>query len=150
MNMQRIFMIVLFFIYSMKAQAQTEVDTASLRIAVEKFMNASDSSDLDTIFKTYAPNFLNVRVVDDGTIIRLNKDQMISILSTMSGKVGPTRSTAIQHIEVIGNEGYVLLTRIKDLGNGWEPMFYSLVWKKEDGKWLFLREFVHQKSSPKK
>lgn len=124
--------------------------SASLRIAVEKFMYASDSSDLDTIFKTYAPNFLNVRVVDDGTIIRLNKDQMISILSTMSGNVGPTRSTAIKHIEVIGNEGYVLLTRIKDLGNGWEPMFYSLVWKKEDGKWLFLREFVHQKSSPKK
>jgi hypothetical protein len=29
-----------------------------------------------------------------------------------------------------------------------EPMFYSLVWKRQDGTWRLLREFVHQKSAP--
>jgi hypothetical protein len=45
---------------------------------------------------------------------------------------------------------FVLLTRIKDLGHGREPMFYTLVWKRHDGGWRLLREYVHQKSIPKR
>ena len=66
------------------------------------------------------------------------------------GHVIPTKETTIHHAEVIGDTGYVLLTRVKDLGHGWEPMFYSLVWRKHDGEWRLLREFVHQKSIPKR
>jgi hypothetical protein len=50
---------------------------------------------------------------------------------------------------LIGDTGLVLMTRVKDLGNGWEPMFYNLVWKRQNGQWRLLREFVHQKSAPR-
>jgi hypothetical protein len=62
----------------------------------------------------------------------------------------PTKETVIHHAEVVGDPGFVLMTRVKDLGSGWEPMYYSLVWRKRDGKWELLREFVHQRSVPKR
>ena len=29
-------------------------------------------------------------------------------------------------------------------------MFYTLVWKRDGGDWRLLREYVHQKSIPKR
>jgi hypothetical protein len=51
--------------------------------------------------------------------------------------------------EPLSVTGFVLLTRIKNIGNGWEPMFYNLVWKKQGSNWRLFREFVHQRSIPK-
>jgi hypothetical protein len=65
------------------------------------------------------------------------------------GKAIPTKETTIHHVDVVGDDGFVLLTRVKNLGSGWEPMFYSLVWKKRDGEWRLVREFVHQRTMPK-
>ena len=64
---------------------------------------------------------------------------------TRQSKLG---ETTIHHAELVGDTGLILMTRVKDLGNGWEPMFYNLLWKKQDGDWRLLREFVHQKSAP--
>ena len=48
----------------------------------------------------------------------------------------------------LGNTALVLVTRVKDLGNGWEPLFYSLLWTRQDLTWRLSREFVHQRTVP--
>ena len=81
--------------------------------------------------------------------MRLDRDQLLSIFGRAGGHHIPTKSTTIQHVDVDGDTGFVLLTRIKDLGNGWQPMFYSLVWKWQGEQWLLSREFVHQRRLPR-
>jgi hypothetical protein len=84
--------------------------------------------------------------------VQLTREQMLRFWKGARGlttaPLFPTKETKIHHVEVVGETGFVLLTRTKDLGRGWEPMFYSLVWRRQDGEWKLLREFVHQRSLP--
>jgi ketosteroid isomerase-like protein len=122
--------------------------TADLERAVERFIEAGDRSDLSTISSMYDPDFTNVRVADTGAVTHLTRAQILSILER-GGVRAPTQSTSIHHVDILGNMGLVLLTRVKDLGGGWEPMFYSLIWRRQGNEWLLLREFVHQRSMPR-
>ena len=139
----------------MKAQGNIEV---SLRDAVEHFIEAADKGDIKTVAATYAPEFMCVRVADEGGFVQLTREQMLAFFrnatgSLPAGQTGthsiPTQKTTIHYAEALGDAGFVLLTRIKNIGNGWEPMFYNLVWKRQGSDWRLLREFVHQKSIPK-
>jgi ketosteroid isomerase-like protein len=127
-----------------------------LQRVVEQFVKALDNGDVAAVAATYSPEFLSVRVADSGGFVRLSRAQILAILKPpeAGGVPGvqfiPTKETVIHHAEVVGDPGFVLMTRVKDLGSGWEPMYYSLVWRKRDGKWELLREFVHQRSVPKR
>jgi len=130
----------------------------SLRDAVEHFIEAADKGDVKTVAGTYAPEFICVRVADEGGFVQLTREQMLAFFrnatsSLPGGQPGahsiPTQKTTIHYAEALGDTGFVLLTRIKNIGNGWEPMFYNLVWKRQGSDWRLLREFVHQKSIPK-
>jgi hypothetical protein len=124
--------------------------TEDLKYAVEHFIQAADRSDTAKVAGMYDSRFINCRVSDAGEFVRLDRNQLLSFMERAAGPHFPTRSTTIHHVEVVGDTGFVLLTRIKDLGNGWEPMFYSLVWSRQDGDWRLLREYVHQRSLPKR
>ena len=97
-------------------------------------------------------------MADEGGFAKLSREQMLGFFGRPGAAQAkgpaahaiPTKETTIHYAEVLGDTGYVLLTRIKDLGKGWEPMFYTLVWKHSGGEWHLLREFVHQKSIPKR
>jgi ketosteroid isomerase-like protein len=141
----------------LKMKAQGNIDI-SLRDAVEHFIEAADRGDVKIVAATYAPEFMCVRVADEGGFVQLTREQMLAFWrnatsSPPAGQPGthsiPTQKTTIHYAEALGDTGFVLLTRIKNIGNGWEPMFYSLVWKRQDSNWRLLREFVHQKSIPK-
>jgi len=130
-----------------------------LRDTTARFLASADSADTATLAETYDRNFFCVRIADDGGFVRLSREQMLNFLdhavkdaTSRAGRTGhaavQTRETAIHHAEIIGDTALVLMTRVKNLGNGWEPMFYNLVWKKQNGHWRLLREFVHQKSTP--
>lgn len=133
-------------------------DEAALRQAVGRFIESADKGDVAAITAAYDPEFTCVRVADEGGFARLSREQMLGIFGRAAargkGKAGghaiPTKETTIHHTEAIGDTGFVLLTRVKDLGHGWEPMFYTLVWKRDGGEWRLLREYVHQKSIPKR
>jgi len=124
-----------------------------------RFLASADSADTVSLAEIYDQNFSCVRIADDGGFVRLSREQMLTFLEqavkdavarpTGSGHAAvQTRETIIHHAELVGDTGFMLMTRVKDLGNGWEPMFYNLVWK-QDGQWRLLREFVHQKSIPR-
>ena len=143
------------------AGAKADGDAAaSLRRAANLFIEAADKADAAAIAATYEPDFTCVRVADEGGFARLSREQMLGFFNRPGGQAKaqpkgavhaiPTKETTIHHAEVIGDTGYVLLTRIKDLGHGWEPMFYTLVWRKHGDDWRLLREYVHQKSIPKR
>jgi ketosteroid isomerase-like protein len=141
----------------LRMKAQGNIDS-SLRDAVERFIEAADHGDVATVAATYAPEFMSVRVADEGGFVQFTREQMLAFWrnatsSLPAGQPGahsiPTQKTTIHYAEVLGDTGFVLLTRIKNIGNGWEPMFYNLVWKRQDSNWRLLREFVHQKSIPK-
>jgi hypothetical protein len=119
----------LLVLFSNIAVGQSTADTTSLRQSVNAFMEASDKANIAVISAMYDPTFENVRVADQGGVISLSRAQILNILQMPGRPVIPTQSTTIAHLEVIGDMGFVLLIRVKDLGNGWEPMFYSLVWR---------------------
>jgi hypothetical protein len=135
--------------------SQRTLDPELQRVVVQ-FATAVDNGNVAAIAAAYSPEFLNVRVADDGGFARLSRAQILAMLKApeAGGAAGvqsiPTKETIIHHAEVIGEMGFVLITRLKDLGSGWEPMYYSLVWRKRDGKWELLREFVHQRSVPQR
>jgi ketosteroid isomerase-like protein len=150
--------LIFTFVGALRAQAPPPQSqqrlNPELQRAVEQFAKAVDDGDVAAVAAAYSPEFLNVRVADDGGFVELNRDQILALLKPETGRTAgvnsiPTRNTIIHHAEVIGDMGFVLVTREKDLGTGWEPMYYSLVWRKRAGKWELLREFVHQRTVPK-
>jgi Domain of unknown function (DUF4440) len=130
------------------------ISGSGLRETVESFLSAADTANVDRLAAAYAPDFACIRVADAGGFVQLTADQMLSFLrraksgQTVVGHAVPTQSTKIYHTEILGDSAIVLLTRTKDLGNGWEPLFYTLLWKCEAGSWHLHREIVHQKSAP--
>jgi hypothetical protein len=126
---------------------------AEFEQVVERFVAAADTGDAAALGAVYSPDFLNFRVADDGGLAWLTGAQILSILEVSKNHAPPTRDTVIHRAEVVGDSGYVLMTRMKDLGHGWEPMFHTLIWglhwDETGGRWLLLREFVHQKSFPR-
>jgi len=138
---------------SPKSHSAESVSDATLRQTVESFLAAADSADADRLATAYSPDFLCVRVADAGGFARLTAEQMLSFLRrATSGKVVdhavPTKNSTIHHVEILGDSAIVLITRTKDLGNGWEPIFYTLLWRNENSAWHLQREIVHQKSIP--
>lgn len=97
----------------------------------------------------YHPEFAGIRVADDGGFAHLSREQMVAFWHRPAIHTLPTRETTIDFTETNGDTGYALLTRTKDLGNGWEPLFYCLVWKRlADNTWRLWREYVHRRSAP--
>jgi len=124
--------------------------------ASEQFLRSVDNGDGERVQAAYDPEFSCVRVADSGGFAQLSRSRMLAFFARESGKEGrsighaiPTGETMLYRAEVIGDFGFVLLTRRKDLGSGWEPMFYCLIWKRDEGQWKLVREFVHQRTVPK-
>jgi hypothetical protein len=132
-------------------------DTNALKQALKTFMEKADSGKYDEIVPYYDSGFLSIRVVDAGQVIRMDYQQMLYFWKMLAGrKISSgvntggivTQKTTVHYIEISGSTGYILMTRIKDLGHGPEPMFYNLIWINKAGKWYLLREIVHQKTLP--
>lgn len=140
---------------TMEIRTNGKLDTG-LQRAVERFIASADKVDVGAVAALYDPAFACVRVADAGGFVHLTREQMLSFWrragrhpKASGGHPVPTRETVLHHAEVIGDTGFILLTRVKDLGSGWEPMYYTLVWKKQGSDWLLLREFVHQRTVPR-
>ena len=77
-----------------------------LQDTVQRFIKAVDTGDVATVRTTYSPEFLNVRVAEDGGFVRLNGDQILGILkSAGAGHSIPTKDTVIHHAEVSATWG---------------------------------------------
>jgi len=133
--------------------SQISVSDTDLRQTLDRFLGAADAVDLDAIAAIYTADFLCVRVADEGGFAHLTREQMLSFLKQATsgeakGHSVPVKNSVIHHAEILGNTALVLITRVKDLGNGWEPLFYSLLWTRQDLTWRLSREFVHQRTVP--
>jgi ketosteroid isomerase-like protein len=120
----------------------------SLRAAVEAFAAAVDRGDAAAADLFYAPDFDCWRVPDEGAAIRIPRSVMLGAIAAAGKAYAPTRATMIDCVELFGDLGTVLLRRVKDLGGGWETMGYCLLWRFEQGRWRFVREYVHQRTLP--
>jgi len=133
-------------------------DTSSLMNAFRDFIQQVDSGRSDQAIAYYDSAFISIRVVDAGQFIKMDYQQMISFWNMQKNRQKSTsgfshmaiknQNTIIHFVEIIGNTGYVIMTRIKDLGSGFEPLFYNLIWINKNGKWYLLREIVHQRTLP--
>jgi hypothetical protein len=133
-------------------------DSNLLKQALLDFMAKADSGKINDVIAYYDSHFLSVRIVDAGQFIKMDYAQMVGFWKSMAarmtsaGNVHPavivTQKTTIHYMEILSDTAYVLMTRIKDLGNGPEPMFYNLVWVNKNNHWYLLREFVHQRTMP--
>lgn len=142
----------------------TAQSDAALRDALARFLGAADVGDFATAEAIYDAGFTCVRVADAGGFVRLSREQMLAFWRRAVADAGEaaargggastahatvtTRATTVHHVEVTGDDALVLLTREKDLGAGFEPLFYTLAWRRADGAWRLRREFVHQRSAP--
>src|SRR5262249_2062478 len=127
---------------------------SDLRKTAETFLFSADTANLDGLAATYAPDFKCIRVADAGGFVELSADQMLSFMRrAVTGQANvrhsvPTSKTTIHHTEIFGDSAIILLTRMKDLANGYEPLFYTLLWQRTNSAWRLQREIVHQKSAP--
>lgn len=119
-----------------------------LRETVEAFLSAVDQGDAEAVASFYDPSFACVRVADSGGFASLSRAQMLSIFKG-EGRAPGLRRLTVSETKVwhVDEDGYVILTRTKDLGRGPEPLFYTLVWRRGE-TWRLTREFVHQRSAP--
>ena len=136
-----------------RGSGKVSISDNELRQTLERFLGAADSVDVDAIAEIYAPDFLCVRVADEGGLTHLTREQMLNFLRQATsgapqGHSVPVKSSVVHHAEIFGNTSLVLITRVKDLGNGWEPLFYTLFWTQHDSSWRLSREFVHQRTIP--
>jgi len=68
-----------------------------------------------------APDFLCVRVADEGGLAHLTREQMLGFLKQATsgaphGHSVPVKNSVVHHAEILGNTALVLITRVKDLG----------------------------------
>jgi hypothetical protein len=135
-------------------------DSILLNIALTTFLHSVDSGKVEAVISFYDSGFVSIRVVDQGPLIKMDRQQMINFWKMVTGKKPAgtpginykaitVEKTTVHFTEIIGDMAYVLLTRIKDLGSGPEPMFYNLVWKKRGNNWFLFREIVHQRTLPR-
>lgn len=143
--------------YSLNTQFNDLPDTNSLKIALLNYMEDVDSGKYEKIIPFYDSAFLSIRVVDAGEFIKMDYKQMVYFWNMQIKKQTTksfdhhsitTQKTTIHYMEILGDTGYVLLARIKNLGNGLEPMFYTLIWINKNDRWYLFREIVHQRSMP--
>jgi hypothetical protein len=133
-------------------------DTSSLMNAFRDFIQQVDSGKSERVIAYYDSAFVSIRVVDAGQFIKMDYQQMISFWNMQMNRQKTAngfshmaiknQNTSIHFVEILGNTGYVIMTRIKDLGSGFEPLFYNLIWVNKNGKWYLLREIVHQRTLP--
>ena len=137
---------------------QDYADSDLLVKTLQDFMQKADSEKYAEVIPYYDSNFVSIRVVDSGPFIKMNYSQMVSFWKmqatrqpsskSFNHKAIINQSSTVNNIEILGNTAYVLLTRVKDLGSGPEPMFYVLIWTFKKGKWYLFREIVHQRTMP--
>ena len=68
-----------------------------------------------------APDFLCVRVADEGGLAHLTREQMLGFLKQATsgaphGHSVPVKNSVVHHAEILGNTALVPITRVKDLG----------------------------------
>lgn len=131
--------------------------SSDLKEVVEQYVKAAGEGDHETLAATYSPDFSHVWVADDGGQAELTGEQILFILkaTAKTWRPRPARETKIHRAEIhrASNHagelacewGEVLVTRLRDLGAGWEPEFLTQIWRKMAGKWLLSREFVHRR-----
>src|SRR5437016_5785034 len=66
--------------------AQGRIDS-SLQEAVAHFITAADQGDLATIVSIYDPEFMCVRVADEGGFVQLTREQMIGFWKNAIGNL---------------------------------------------------------------
>ncbi len=133
-------------------------DSNLLKQTLKTFMDKADSAEYAALIPYYDSGFLSLRVVDEGPFIKMDYKQMIAFWNMQLNRQQTANSfnhrdiingkTTIYYIEISGDTATVILTRIKDLGKGPEPMFYDLTWINKNNKWYLFREIVHQRTMP--
>src|SRR5882762_3703247 len=83
------------FVVATSLFSQTTDPEPGLRQTVERFMHAVDVGDTKTVASMYDPTFTNVRVADDGGVVRLTRDQMLQFLGRAPANAIPTKDTTI-------------------------------------------------------
>lgn len=107
---------------------QNYQDSSLLVKTLQDFIQKADSEKYTEIIPYYDSNFVSYRLVDSGPFIKMTYSQMISFWKMQATRQPSStgfnhkaiinQSTNINNIEILGNVAYVLLTRVKDLGNG--------------------------------
>ena len=133
-------------------------DSNLLKATLRSFIAKSDSGIYADLIPYYDSGFISIRVVDEGQFIKMDYKQMVGFWQTQINNQQAKSSfnhrsitngqTTIHYMEILGDTAYIILTRIKDLGKGPEPMFYNLIWINKNNKWYLFREIVHQRTMP--
>src|SRR5262245_5030361 len=91
--------IVLVAIISFSGRSPVAQDAdqavAALRQTLDRFIAATDKGDTKTIAAMYDSAFTNVRVADDGGMVRLTREQLLQYLERATPNAFPTKETKI-------------------------------------------------------
>ena len=120
--------------------AQQEVKDFTL-----KLVNAGSNYRVNELKEIYAEDFSITMLLPDSSIQTMNYDETIGMFTQRSESGLPPLSEAatINHIDVIGDKAYVIVTRVMDfVGAGKEQtiIFHLMLSRSTSGKWQIYRE----------
>ncbi len=113
-----------------------------LRNAVESLIDAGCNYRLDDLEKIYAPELNIVMLQPDGSILVFDYQQNMDFFRGLRDSGAPPIDTTAEfnHVDVVDRQGYVIVTRHMNLGDGPRKIVFNLMLKKPGESWRVYRE----------
>lgn len=150
--MNRIFFVVillpLLMINNVSSQNRnlmaTPIDSVIVK-ETQKLIKSGTSYDLAALDSIYSAELRIVRLDEKGNVLVINKAENMKFFRAkrQSGAAPLSKETEFHYAEVIGNRGYVFLTRVMKLSDRWEELKYHIEWKYENNRWQVVHENVY-------
>ena len=115
-------------------------------IALTKnFIACATRYEVDALDRLYSDDLVIFRLDDRGETMTLDKAANMAIFAERRATRAPPLddATGFLHASRGGDLGMVVVKRRMLLADRPEELFFTLVWRKEDGEWRVVRESVY-------
>lgn len=110
----------------------------------EKLIDSGCNYRLASLDTLYSPLLRIVKLEEGGRTVVLNKEENMSFFRTklLSNSEPLSKEAVFHYAEIIGDRGYVYLTRRMALNGQKEELKYHIEWFNNGGSWQVIHENV--------
>ncbi len=121
---------------------QLDKPQLELKSAVEALIDAGCNYRLSDLEEIYSPELRIVILQPDGSAITFDYEQNMNFFRQLRDSGAPPldKTAQFNHLEIIGDQGYVIVTRKMALGSTPQTIVFNLMLTKASGHWQVYRE----------
>lgn len=111
----------------------------------EYLIKSGTSYNIEALDSIYSPHLRIVRLDEKGNVTVIDKEENMAFFRSKreSGATHLSRQTDYHYAEIMGDKGYVFLTRVMKLMDRWEELKYHIEWEFKDNRWRVIHENVY-------